>query len=92
MEDLYETLDQLLTDTAEAHHEAFSATEGEDANWPLWYADHLKDKLENLLNATFSKSELVYLLLKLHYDQQANAPGGQWSRYYASYLAETYGG
>jgi len=30
----------ILVETAEAHHKAFSATEGDDPDWESWYADH----------------------------------------------------
>ena len=36
-----EAIIDSLVETAEAHHKAFSATEGEDPDWPIWYADHL---------------------------------------------------
>lgn len=53
-----------LVETAEAHHKAFSTTEGEDRDWPIWYADHLLDNMRKLLKANFTKSELIYLLVK----------------------------
>ena len=54
-----------LVKTAEAHHKAFSVTEGEDPDWPIWYADHLLDNMRKLLKANFTKSELIYLLVKV---------------------------
>ena len=35
-EKLIDELANLLNETAEAHHKAFAATEGEDPDWPLW--------------------------------------------------------
>ena len=39
--ELIDKLSNLLNETAEAHHKAFAATEGEDPDWPLWYTDYL---------------------------------------------------
>jgi hypothetical protein len=40
-EKLIDELANLLNETAEARHKAFAATEGDDPDWPIWYADHL---------------------------------------------------
>lgn len=45
-------LAKLLKQAAEAHHQAFKATNGKDENWPNWYAKFL---LENNLEHIFSK-------------------------------------
>lgn len=42
----------------------FAATEGEDPDWPLWYSDHLLERMHNMLKAKFTKSELIYMLVK----------------------------
>ena len=36
-----EKLAELLKQTGEAHHEAFAATDGEDADLAIWYANDL---------------------------------------------------
>jgi hypothetical protein len=61
-ERLTDELANLLNETTEAHHKAFAATEGEDPDWPLWYADYLLEKLRRMLKAKFTKSELIYLV------------------------------
>ena len=48
-ERLTDELANLLNETTEAHHKAFAATEGEDPDWPLWYADYLLEKLRRML-------------------------------------------
>jgi len=55
---LTEELANLLNETAEAHHKAFTATDGVDDEWPIWYADYLLDKMRVMLNSKFTKSEL----------------------------------
>lgn len=58
---LTDELVNLLNETAEAHHKAFETTDGEDVNWPIWYADYLLDKMRRILNSKFTKSELIYI-------------------------------
>ncbi len=80
----------LLIETGHAHHQAFIETDGADPEWPLWYADYLLDKLPALLNATMTKSELVYLLVHLNILQLQEAPGAQWPHFYSKYLVQRY--
>jgi NAD(P)H-hydrate epimerase len=84
-------LEALLHEAGEAHHQAYAATDGADADWPIWYAEYLRDRLAGLLNASFSKSELVYLLISLDREVQRVAPGCNWRAYYARLLLERYG-
>lgn len=72
---LTDELANLLNETAEAHHEAFAATEGEDPDWPIWYADYLIEKMRQMLNAKFTKSELIYLLVSAEKKNGVVAPG-----------------
>lgn len=90
MDEAVEALERLLIETAKAHHQAFIGTDGADPDWPLWYADSLREPLQELLEAELTKSDLVYLLVKMHFDQQASAPGAAWARFYAKYLADAY--
>lgn len=52
-EKLIDELRNPLIETSESLHETLSATEateGEDPDWPIWYADYLIDKMQqNLL-------------------------------------------
>jgi hypothetical protein len=90
MENLTQQLTALFEQTGKAHHDAFRAVDGEDAEWPIWYAEYLMDKLPSLLGATFTKSEIVYLMVHLSKQQALNAPQDKWPRYYAQYLVERY--
>ncbi len=83
-------LAELLHEVAEAHHQAFIETDGADPDWPLWYADHMLEKTRELLGASFTKSELVYLLVSAEKEQVLRAPGANWTKYYAKYLVERY--
>ena len=59
----------LFESIGKAHHKAFEATDGADPEWPSWYAEHLKSRLSELLGASFTKSELVYLIVSAEKEQ-----------------------
>ena len=88
--DLGQQLEGLFRDVGEAHHQAYIETDGADPEWPLWYADYLRDRLAPLLEASFTRSELVYLLVMVANEQPLNAPGANWTRYYARKFISLY--
>ena len=47
--DLTGQLEGLFHEVGEAHHRAYIETDGADPEWPLWYADYLRERLEELL-------------------------------------------
>ncbi len=81
---------RLFEQAGEAHHTAYAATDGAHADWPIWYAEYLHADLTKLLNAQFSQSELVYLLVGLDKEVQQRAPGANWHTYYAKALIDRY--
>jgi hypothetical protein len=89
-DNLIDKLTTLFDEAGKAHHAAFAAVDGADPDWPIWYAEYLMDKLPSLLGATFTKSELVYLLVRLSKEQALHAPGTKWPRYYAKFFVEQY--
>lgn len=89
-ENLVQQLADLFRETREAHHQAYIETNGRHADWPMWYADYLHEKLCRLLNATFTKSELIYLLVWVSKEQPQRAPGAEWTTYYAKWFIERY--
>ena len=88
--DLAGQLEELFRETGEAHHQAYIETDGADPEWPLWYADYLHERLVLLLDASFTKSELVYLLIWVANEQPLSAPGANWARYYAGFFIQRY--
>ena len=88
--DLPRRLEGLFREVGEAHHQAYIETDGADPEWPLWYAEYLRERLAPLLDASFTKSELVYLLLRVANEQPLNAPGANWARYYARFFIGLY--
>jgi NAD(P)H-hydrate epimerase len=81
----------VLRETGKAHHQAYIETDGADPDWPIWYADYLHNRLTTLLQARFTKSELVYLLITLDRALQRDAPGADWAVFYSRKLLEWYG-
>ena len=88
--DLARQLEGLFHDVGEAHHKAYIETDGADPEWPLWYADYLRERLGTLLDASFTKSELVHMLVLVANEQPLRAPGANWARYYAKKFIALY--
>jgi glutaredoxin len=82
---------ELIHDTAEAHHQAFQATEGVDPEWPMWYGDHLHPHIQPFLVTQFTKSRLIHCLVQLDDEYNARDPEVAWNEYYARHLVERYG-
>jgi len=79
-------LEALFRETGMAHHKAFIATNGDDPDWPLWYAEYLGEKLHAILGSSMNRSELAELLIKVEEERKALAPGSSWPAYYAHFL------
>lgn len=89
-ESIQAQLVQLFEQVAEAHHQAYLATDGAHPDWPIWYAEYLHEDLLRVLEAKFTVSELVYLLVGLDKEVAQHAPGANWHRYYAKALMDRY--
>lgn len=87
---LFDALVALFKEAAEAHHQAYLATDGVDPDWPSWYAEYLIEPLRQRLSAHFTCSELVYLLVLVDKELQLRAPGANWATYYARFFLERY--
>ena len=88
--DLALRIEALFREVGEAHHQAYIETDGADPEWPLWYADFLRERLGALLDASFTKSELVYMLVLVANEQPLRAPGANWASYYAKFFIALY--
>ena len=80
----------LLRETGEAHHQAFIETDGADPEWPIWYAEYLKDRLGQLFEREITKSELIYLFVLADREHRAGASEQPWPEYYARILASEF--
>ena len=86
--DLRDTIASLLRETGEAHHEAFAATDGEDADWAIWYANHVRDRLAEQSGLDFTLSQLIFCLIRADIEHQARAPESDWAEFYATKMVE----
>ena len=89
--DIRSQLIDLLHETGSAHHRAYLAANGEDADWPLWYAEYLRQRLNGLLGTALTRSELTYLLVLVEKERTAAAATAGWPEYYADFFMERYG-
>ena len=86
-----EQLAALFRQTGEAHHEAFRDTDGEDPEWPLWYAEYLQDRVTPFLAAPLTRSRLVFCLIGADDEHRATESDMPWPEYYARRFVECLG-
>lgn len=90
MNDKITALVQLFQETGKAHHQAFVELDGADVDWPMWYANYMVDKFGAILEATLTRTQIVVLLVELERQQRDQAPGSNWTHYYAKELVKRY--
>lgn len=79
-------IQELLIETKKEHDQAFTETNGEDPEWPMWYAGYLKEKLTALLNIEITKSELIYLLISAEEKRKKSKAKKEWQKYFSDFL------
>ena len=77
---------ELLEEAAEAHHQAFAATNGNDPKWPTWYARYLEARLPAITGRTKPKQVLSRRLRELDEEYRASKSKQPWARFYAERL------
>jgi glutaredoxin len=80
----------LLVATGKDHHTAFEATDGEDPEWPIWYAEYLQRPLGKLLKTDFTRSRLVYCLMNADYERTARDEDADWAPFYADHFLDRF--
>jgi hypothetical protein len=81
------TLAALLRETGTAHHHAFAASDGDDPEWPRWYAEHLVGPLQSR-GIRLTVDRLAAELGRLDAEHRAAAVSAPWAEYYAERLLE----
>jgi hypothetical protein len=81
-------LAELLRQVGAAHHQAFSHVDGDDPEWPLWYAQHLQAGVQAALGKTLTVSEIVYWLVAAERDRASRAPVEEWPVDYARFFIQ----
>jgi hypothetical protein len=77
---------RLFRETGAAHHRAFAATDGDDPDWPRWYAGHLAEPLSRLLGVELEALGLEADLKAVEAEHGAQAPDSDWASYYADWF------
>lgn len=88
--DIVQQLADLFREAGSAHHRAFIATNGDDPEWPLWYAEFLQPRVNDLLSTRWTKSEVVYLLLRAEKERSAASSSPSWPEFYAGSFAKEF--
>ena len=86
------SITDLMREAGSAHGEAFQATNGEDAEWPIWYANYLQKPISGLFDMPFTQSQLVYCLMDAEFERNATESQADWPRYYAEHFVDRYSG
>ena len=81
-------LAELFDRAGHAHHQAFLATNGDDPEWAVWYAEWLLDPLGRLLDRAYTVEELTALLKTVDQHHRERAPSADWPMYYAGFFLE----
>ena len=84
-----EQLAILLEQTGKAHHEAFRATDGQDENWPAWYAEYLQGRLDEFVSHPPSQDELTALIEETE-RERGDTSGTPWPEVYARAIMAAY--
>lgn len=82
-------LEVVLQAAGPAHHAAFIATDGDDPEWPIWYAGHVIEDVREILGLPdLTQSRLVAAFVRAEEAFVAEAPEEPWYRFYAKRFAE----
>lgn len=81
----------LFEASGSAHHAAFAATNGEDEQWPAWYAQWLVPRLRAHLASVPVEAVLAEELQQLDREYRSTATAMSWPEYYAKWFLRKYG-
>ncbi len=82
--DTVDRLEAVLAAAGPAHHAAYHATDGQDPEWPLWYARQVVADLRTILSRPdLTESRLVWAFVKAEDAYSALQPEVPWPRFYA---------
>ena len=81
----------LLRESGPAHHQAYIETDGDDPDWPIWYADYLRDRLNALLGMELTRTQLIVLLVELDALYRSEARSAKWPVFYTEQMLARFG-
>ena len=76
-------LADLFRETGLAHHRAFASTNGDDPDWPDWYAQYLLPRLQELLGRPFDLQTVARDLRAMDADHRGTGAREPWPEFYA---------
>lgn len=79
-------LAELLMETGRQHHSAFSDSDGDDPEWPLWYAEYLAGRIDEHMNATPTRSQIVQWLMNAADAHAVDDSDEAWPSFYAMFI------
>ncbi len=82
-----DVLTELLSQVGPAHHRAFSATDGEDLDWPTWYAAWLIERLPDPAPEV-DEAQLAALLATAAETHKTSGSTEDWPGFYARFVTE----
>jgi hypothetical protein len=81
-------LDAVLKAAGPAHHAAYIETDGDDPEWPLWYAEHVLGEVRDILGRPdLTLSRLVAAFVAADDDYARSPSEVPWHRHYAERFA-----
>jgi hypothetical protein len=78
---------ELLSQVGPAHHRAFSATDGEDEDWPSWYAAWLIERFPEPAPEV-GVTQLADLLEAAAEQHKSSGSEEDWPGFYARFITE----
>lgn len=81
-----EKLTELLQQTDKAHGEAFAGTGGFNPEWPRWFAEQLREQLNEILGTDLDEGMIAALLEEAEQEHLMTSPGREWPGYYAEFF------
>jgi hypothetical protein len=78
---------QLFREAGSAHHAAFAAADGDDPDWPEWYAQYLAGPLSLILGIELPVPVLAYDLRSVDREHDRTV---RWPEYYATWFRGRY--
>jgi len=81
-----EQLAALFREAGAAHHTAFAATNGQDPEWPSWYAGYLAPRLQQALGGRVDQSALAADLRQVDSEYRGGEGSEPWPEFYARWF------
>ncbi len=94
MDNRLQQLEELFQLAGETHHQVFKKEDGDDPDWPTWYADWLMSHtdLPALAPKAQTRSELTCFLVAADREFSAAHPDrSDWAGHYAKKALEHFG-